>query len=92
LRFRKSVASGLPPPKKYSLWKSVDEVRNFFETFSESHLIKNWPEDWYRISVKQVELAGGSSYISFSPSLLPFILIFLQGSASSSNTKLLAKL
>jgi hypothetical protein len=50
---------GLPPPKKYSTWKSVDEVRNFLENFAEDHHIQKWPEDWYRISVKQIQDAGG---------------------------------
>jgi hypothetical protein len=70
-RCRKSQARGLPLPKKYSSWKSVDEVRNFFRTFSELHFIKSWPEDWYRVSVQQVELAGGMPPRS-SPLPLPF--------------------
>jgi hypothetical protein len=61
-RSRKLAASGLPPPKKYYSWKSIDEIRNFFEKFSELHFIKQWPEDWYRISLKQVELAGGMPF------------------------------
>jgi hypothetical protein len=61
-RIRKSESLGLPPPKKYSSWKSTDDVRNFFEKFSEVHFIKSWPEDWYRVSLKQVELAGGKDF------------------------------
>jgi hypothetical protein len=65
-RRRKIIARGLPPPRNYSSWKSVEEVRNFFEKFSELHFIKHWPEDWYRISLKQVELAGGTFFIPSS--------------------------
>jgi hypothetical protein len=58
-RCRKLKARGLPPPKKNSSWKSTDEVRNFLQSFSDLHFLKRWPEDWYRISNKQIELAGG---------------------------------
>jgi hypothetical protein len=63
-RCRKYLASGLPPPKKYSSWRSSEEVRIFFRKLSELHFITIWPEDWYRVSLKQVESAGG---ISSSP-------------------------
>jgi hypothetical protein len=66
---------GLPPPRKYFSWKSVDEVRKFFENFSELHHVKKWPDDWYRISIKQVQLAGGQSLPP--PSLFPSWPFFL---------------
>jgi hypothetical protein len=56
---QKKEEHGLPPPRKYSSWKSVNEVRRFFLEVAELYHIQNWPEDWYRISVGQVHLAGG---------------------------------
>jgi hypothetical protein len=37
----------------------VDELRNFFQKVAELYQVRNWPEDWYRISVEQLHLAGG---------------------------------
>jgi hypothetical protein len=70
LRSRKKEASGLPPPRKYSSWNS-GEVRNFCEKFSDLHFIKSWPDDWYRISQKQMKAAGGISVSLFPSSLHP---------------------
>jgi hypothetical protein len=69
-RCEKLEARGFPPPKKYSSWKSADELRKFFGKFSELYLIKDWPEDWYRVSLGQIVLAGGKHPPS-QPSLPP---------------------
>jgi hypothetical protein len=55
----KKKAEGLPPPREYSSWKSVDEIRTFLEKVAELYHIQSWPNDWYRISIKQVQIAGG---------------------------------
>jgi hypothetical protein len=59
VRCQKKTAAGLPPPRKYSSWKSVEDVRNFFKNVAELYHIQSWPGDWYRISAQQVQLAGG---------------------------------
>jgi hypothetical protein len=83
---QKLTASGLPPPKKYSSWQSVEAVREFFENFSELHYIKDWPDDWYRVSLKQLELAGGMLPpvpLPTSPSLLPLVHLLSSSSTAS---------
>jgi hypothetical protein len=82
-RCRKSAAQGRPSPKKYSSWKSANDLRIFFQQFSDSHLIKNWPEDWYRISLKQIEWAGGMLFLEGFCSLSLIICSTLPSSSPS---------
>jgi hypothetical protein len=56
---KRRVALGLPPPRKFLSWKSVESARFFLETVANLFLIQKWPDDWYRVSLKQIRQAGG---------------------------------
>jgi hypothetical protein len=50
----------------------VEDLRKFFRNFSELNHVKSWPEDWYRVSIKQVQLAGGFYFsLACFPSPVP---------------------
>jgi hypothetical protein len=69
---QKRKARGLPPPRKYSSWKSVTEVRNFLLQVGDLYHIQNWPEDWYRVSKDQLRLAGGMPHLILQALILCF--------------------
>jgi hypothetical protein len=56
-----------PPPKKS--WKNFEQLRNFMK-YLENNLHISKPEDWYRISVRQISKFGGMVFLFlFLPSL-----------------------
>jgi hypothetical protein len=57
---KQRAALGLPPPSRNNFsWKNPEGVRRFTELMVDLYNLRTWPEDWYRISLKQVLQAGG---------------------------------
>jgi hypothetical protein len=58
-----------PPPKKS--WKNSEQLRNFMKCL-ENNLHISKPEDWYRISVRQISKFGGMGFLFLFLPVFPF--------------------